>query len=115
MDNKLSIDLIYFLLTYISNLYILLPRFREGLKCLGLLQATLKYPTLLKPLFVAVAKPLDSAVMDDLFHPQFSEPGSNRYRAEVDTLTHWRDFLQDAEGLNLCILYSKFKQNIMVT
>ena len=81
-------------------------RFKEGILCLGVFQEVMQNPEAMKPLFTHCDHKLDSVHVDSLFRVIFSEEGSNRRRGELRTQVHWRDFLQDLEGVTI-LLFGK--------
>jgi len=43
---------------------------------------------------------LDATTVEQLFGIAFgAEKGTQRYASEMRTITHWRDYLQDLEGM----------------
>ena len=70
-----------------------------GLETLGVLEAMKTHKNTLKPLFL---QRLNAELVDSLFSYELAEKGSNRFRLEKKTLSHWRDLLIDLEGI--CIL-----------
>jgi len=73
-------------------------RFKEGLKTLGVLDAMKAQPSLFAPLMCSKPASLTSGVVENLFHPQLSIPGSSRRTVENRTYAWWLDMLQDMEG-----------------
>uniref|UniRef100_A0A3B1JYT2 HECT domain-containing protein n=1 Tax=Astyanax mexicanus TaxID=7994 RepID=A0A3B1JYT2_ASTMX len=73
-------------------------RFRDGLQCLGVLDAIRKYPERFREVFMKTATPLTAAAVENLFQCRMAERGSNRFERQCHTLGYWRDYLQDAEG-----------------
>ena len=71
--------------------------FKEGLKALGILEAMMKYPKLFKEAFCYKPQPLTVTMLQSIFEVERSEESSNRSNAESLILSHWNDFLQDAE------------------
>jgi hypothetical protein len=71
--------------------------FKEGLKALGVLKAMLKYPKLFKEAFCYKPQPLTVTMLQSIFQVERAEESSNRRNAESLILSHWNDFLQDAE------------------
>ncbi|KAG9272315.1 G2/M phase-specific E3 ubiquitin-protein ligase-like [Astyanax mexicanus] len=72
-------------------------RFRDGLQCLGVLDAIRKYPERFREVFMKTATPLTAAAVENLFQCRMAERGSNRFERQCHTLGYWRDYLQDAE------------------
>lgn len=71
---------------------------------LNVLDAVQQHPEAMRAAFVYTARPLDATCVEELFTISWSENGSNKFRAEKSAVTHWRDFLQDAEGNNYLLL-----------
>lgn len=71
--------------------------FKEGLQALGVFEAMLKYPKLFREAFCYKSQPLTVTMLQSIFKVECSEEGSNRRNAESLILSHWNDFLQDAE------------------
>ena len=73
-----------------------------GLETLGVLEAMKTHKNTLKPLFLHGDSWLNAELEESLFSYELAEKGSNRFRLEKKTLSHWRDLLIDLEGI--CIL-----------
>lgn len=76
-----------------------LSRFKEGLKCLGLLPLMQKHPELFKELFMNEEKPLLARDVSVLFKAELPPVGSNRRVVENTTICFWRDWLIEVEGM----------------
>ena len=75
-------------------------RFREGLKSLGVLDAMTSFPSVFEPVFCYTAnKAMTASAMQELFLPRLSPVGSNKRQMENESLCWWYDFLQNAEGM----------------
>jgi hypothetical protein len=75
-------------------------RFTSGLQTLGILDEIRKMPDSWHDLFVHVQAKLDAASVENLFKTcHLSEPGNFKYRQERTTISFWRDFLADVEGM----------------
>lgn len=69
------------------------------MRTLGVLSAMQQNPELMSEAFVFAHSGLDATTIESVFIvTNWSESGSNRFRKEKRTLTHWRDLLQDLEG-----------------
>lgn len=79
-------------------LFPLFPRFREGLKTLGLMEAVIQHPEAFRSTFCFEPKKLCSTDMTKLFKICRSERGSNRFNRETEIVSFWYDFLGDVEG-----------------
>jgi len=62
------------------------------------LDAIVAHPQQFRALMCPCTSTLTADFMEATFHPQLSEPGSNRRAAENIVYTWWLEFLQDAEG-----------------
>ena len=72
--------------------------FKEGLQALGVLEAIVAYPKLLKDVFCYKAQCLTAVLMESIFKvSNRAEEGSNRRNAENLVLSYWNDVLQGAE------------------
>ena len=71
--------------------------FKEGLRALGVLEAMLKYPNLFRETFCYNSERLTVSMIMSVFKVKRAEEGSNRRNVESLVLSHWNDFLQDAE------------------
>ena len=59
-------------------------------------------PLVMREAFVRPCSILDATIVEHLLEisaTSWSEANSNRWREEKRTQTHWRDLLQDLEGL----------------
>lgn len=79
-------------------------RFQDGLKTLGVLEKIQQHPEAFKPLLCHAPCPLWADRIENLFSIRLSPEGSNKRVAEEAVVTFWRDYLQDAEGMSVCIL-----------
>lgn len=86
---------------YVSNYINCCCRFKEGLSTLGVLNEVQRYPSIMQDVFVHNKTELDATTVEDLFSVNWSLHGSNRFMREKVTQTHWRDFLQDSEGIQV--------------
>ncbi len=91
-----------------------LDQMRQGLGTLGILELMKKNPGLIQEAFCAREKPLTASDVNDLFTPNMDDPGSNKYPRQELTLMHWRDYLQDCEGIVDTYLYSYIFQQIVL-
>ena len=71
--------------------------FKEGLRALGILEAMLKYPNLFRKTFCYHSESLRLSTILFVFKVKRAEEGSNRRNIESLFMSHWNDFLQDAE------------------
>ena len=68
---------------------------------LEVLENTQLHSATMSEAFLYRAAPIDASTVENTFVlSQWSPVGSNRYKKEKKTMTHWRDFLQDLEGNN---------------
>lgn len=74
-----------------------LESFRDGLSCLGVLDAVRKYPNEFKPLFCYKPKKVTAESLERLFKVQGSPVGSSKALTESLVLSRWSDFLQEVE------------------
>ena len=72
-----------------------------GLETLGVLASMRESQGVFRPLFLQSSCQISASSMEALFRYNLGEVGSNRYRAEKRTLTHWRDLLIDLEGTGI--------------
>jgi hypothetical protein len=71
-----------------------------GLATRRVKEAITSNESVMRDLFVFSAAPLDATTVDNLFViTGWSPVGSNRFKDQKRTQTHWRDYLQDLEGL----------------
>lgn len=77
-------------------------RFCEGLSCLGVLQAVQVHPSL-EQFFLGKPPKITAAQVLELFEDRikFSEVGSNRNLAELETMAIFQDYLNTLEGINI--------------
>ena len=74
-------------------------RFKKGLGILGVLEEVKQNPVSMKDAFLFTTELLDATAVEGIFPiSNWSLEGSNRYKREKKTATHWRDLLQDLEG-----------------
>ena len=72
--------------------------FKEGLQALGVLEAIVAHPKLLKDVFCYKAQCLTAVLMESIFKvSNRAEEGSNRRNGESLVLSYWNDVLQGAE------------------
>ncbi|XP_076616604.1 G2/M phase-specific E3 ubiquitin-protein ligase-like [Chaetodon auriga] len=69
----------------------------DGLASLQFLASLQQHPGVLAPLLCYSAKTLTAAEIEDLFRPDFSTKGSNRWLRETKVIGFWADFLLDCE------------------
>lgn len=64
------------------------------------------HPDLLREIFVYKEQSMTAQTLIDVFTiSTWSPVGSNKYRKEKKAVVHWRDFMQDLEGLSNAKLY----------
>jgi len=73
-------------------------RFKDGLHAPGVFDAMKRRADIFEQLFCYSEQLLTATVMQQLFTPQLSAPGSNRRTAENLVLAWWLDCLLDVEG-----------------
>ena len=72
----------------------------EGLSVLGMHEAIVKYADLFGELFIHKPATLTWDIVDQLYKVnQWSEPGSNKLKAEKRVVAWWKDMLLDFEGM----------------
>lgn len=77
-----------------------MDQLREGLKSLGILDLMHRYPTQMKPLFLATGKPvLSASLVLAMFDVHWSLPGSNRREDEEAVILGWNEYVRDLEGV----------------
>ena len=74
------------------------------MKTLGVLEKMQKYPDSFRPAMCFSPKPLTADEIDALFEIRYSEMGSNKRKAEERIVAWWRDYLQDVEGVCVCVV-----------
>lgn len=74
-----------------------LESFRDGLSCLGVLDAVKKYPNEFKPLFCDQPVKLTAESLERLFKVKASPVGSSKALTESLVLSRWSDYLQEIE------------------
>ncbi|MEQ2210343.1 hypothetical protein XENOCAPTIV_012138, partial [Xenoophorus captivus] len=74
-----------------------LVRFVDGMNAMGLAEKIRSHIEELEPLFVGGPKALQLQDLLDLFSVSFAEPGSNRRRAQNQTVMFWNDWLIEVD------------------
>uniref|UniRef100_A0A672YIF2 HECT domain-containing protein n=1 Tax=Sphaeramia orbicularis TaxID=375764 RepID=A0A672YIF2_9TELE len=72
--------------------------FKEGLASLHFLDTLCQHPSVLAPALCHVEKRLTATQLEQLFVPQLSLSGSNRWTTENLALSFWADYVMDCEG-----------------
>jgi len=93
-------------LTHVTNvrecdsivIWLNVHRFKDGLHAPGVFDAMKRRADIFEQLFCYSEQLLTATVMQQLFTPQLSAPGSNRRTAENLVLAWWLDCLLDVEG-----------------
>lgn len=85
-----------------TKVCIIFYRFEEGLSTLGVGTAIQTWPHLMEDALVYQERQakVTAEEVETWFRPILSEKGSNRYKAEIETLTLWRDLLIELEGMS---------------
>ena len=65
-----------------------------------------KPPHLLQECFCHNAKSIASETLNEIFKPCFSEEGTRQREREELVVMHWRDYIQECEGLYTYTYYS---------
>ena len=76
-----------------------LEQFKEGLNTLGILELMQAYPVEFESLFCFQKKCLNANDFDRLFTPIMDPLGGNARGKQELILMHWRDYLQESEGI----------------
>jgi len=69
---------------------------------LNVLDAIQQHPDVMRSLFCHEAVKLTAAALENLFHAQLSDSGSNLRAAENIVYAWWLDYLQEVEGCHYC-------------
>lgn len=85
----------------IDNVRSAVEQFKEGLGTLDILSLIKRHPRVMQEAFCAKESKLKASDVLDLFIARLDEPGSNNYERQELILMHWRDYLQDCEGVHI--------------
>ena len=76
-------------------------QFENGLNALEVGSLIKHYPEELKEIFVHNPQTVTASILDQIFIPQFSPPGSNAREKEEAIILNWKDFIYEAEGITI--------------
>ena len=76
-------------------------QFESGLNVLEVGSLIKRYPEEMKAIFVHNPQTVTASILDQIFTPQFSPPGSNAREKEEAIILNWKDFIYEAEGINI--------------
>ncbi|RXN10701.1 G2 M phase-specific E3 ubiquitin- ligase-like protein [Labeo rohita] len=78
---------------FIYRNHVSIQRFKEGLATLDFVNALEQHPTLFFLFMCYTETKLTTDAVENIFHVQFSQPGSTNRQAEAKVLSYWRDYL----------------------
>ncbi|RXN35813.1 G2 M phase-specific E3 ubiquitin- ligase-like protein [Labeo rohita] len=78
-------------------------RFKEGFATLDFVNALEQHPSLFFSFMCYTETKLTADAVENIFHVQFSQPGSTNRQEEARVLSYWRDYLLYLEGLVLSL------------
>ncbi|KAI2647765.1 G2/M phase-specific E3 ubiquitin-protein ligase [Labeo rohita] len=77
---------------FIYQNHVSIQRFKEGLATLDFVNALEQHPSLFSFMYYTETK-LTADAVENIFHVQFSQPGSTNRQEEARVLSYWRDYL----------------------
>lgn len=78
---------------FIYRNHVSIQRFKEGLATLDFVNALEQHPSLFFSFMCYTETKLTADAVENIFHVQFSQPGSTNRQEEARVLSYWRDYL----------------------
>ena len=76
-----------------------LEQFKDGLRTLNILLLMKTHPAEFRELFCHSTTALNADTIEKLFVPKYAEEGTRIREKQEHVIMHWRDYLQECEGL----------------
>ncbi|RXN37094.1 G2 M phase-specific E3 ubiquitin- ligase-like protein [Labeo rohita] len=92
---------------FIYRNHVSIQRFKEGLATLDFVNALEQHPSLFFSFMCYTETKLTADAVENIFHVQFSQPGSTNRQEEARVLSYWRDYLLYLEGIIYGYNYKK--------